>query len=242
MSRAEFAYAQARMHARMDNRFSESTWRLLASSRNLGSCIDVVNQTPAARITARMDRTYSVHAVERVLREEWSATVREMASWLPEKWRDATHWMAVLPHLRRFEHASESSSSFRWLRLETEFPEAAGVMGVERKLAPPEPSVAGVWRSEWCLRLPHKRHGAQIDAALSPLLDRYLVNGTPQADEASKAWSHLAEYLSSLFRKHSQAPVAMFAFLGVIALDFERLRGVFADRIIFSKPVEGEGL
>ena len=36
-------------------------------------------------------------------------------------------------------------------------------------------------------------------------------------------------------------PVAVFAYLGLIALDFERWRGVLVSRIVFSGPLELEG-
>ena len=242
MSRADFAYAQARLHARLESRFSENDWRMLAGSRNFGSCIDVVNQTTAANVTARLDRTNSVHAVERVLREEWSAIVSEISDWLPEKWQSAANWITVLPHLRRFEYSSESDGTPRWLRLETEFLNATGVIRAEYENGLATREVAKIWRNEWHLRLSNKRHRSEINIVLSPLLDRYLTHGTPRAIEVSKNWHNLADYLKGVFRKHSQTPIAIFAFLGLIALDFERLRGVLTDRIIFSEPSEPRGI
>ena len=238
MSRAGFAYAQARLHAQLESRFSEDDWRMLGSSRNFGNCLDVVNQTKAANITARLDRTNSVHAVERVLREEWSVSVGEIAGWLPAKWRNAANWITVLPYLRRFEYSFESGGTLRWLRLETEFPEAADVIRSEREFGSAKREVAEIWRNEWCLRLPNKRQGNEINMALSPLLDRYIANKTPGKMKASKTWHNLVDYLKRLFRSYSQTPVAIFAFLGLLALDFERLRGVFVDHIIFSEPFD----
>jgi len=240
MSKAGFAYAQARLHARLEGRFSEGDWRMLASSRTFGSCIDAANQTTVANITARLDRTYSVHAVEQVLREEWSALVSDISAWLPNKWRDATIWMTILPQLRRFEYVSVNGRPLRWLQLETESPEAAAVLlsAGERGLQKRE--VAKIWHNEWCLRLPDKRHSSEIDIALAPLFDRYLGNVSPRANGASDDWQNLVDYLMGLFRRFAQTPVAIFAFIGLIALDFERLRGIFAERIVFSEPSEAE--
>lgn len=241
MSRAGFAYAQARLHARIESRFSEADWQMLASSRNFGNCLDVVNQTAAANITARLDRTNSVHAVERVLREEWDSIVNEIAEWLPAKWRSALQWLTILPHLRRCEYSPENDGIPRWLRSETEFGKASGVIWPVAETRSFTPEVAGIWRKEWCLRLPGKQYADKMDAALTPLFDRYLDNGTPEIIEPSKAWQKLVDHLTGLFRKHSQTPVAIFAYLGMVALDFERLRGILVDRIIFADPFdEGE--
>lgn len=240
MSRANFAYAQARLHARLEGRLSETDWQTLAGSRNFGNCLDVINQTAAANVTSRLDRTNSVHAVERVLREEWSAIVKEIADWLPERWRHATRWLMVLPHLRRFEYSSGNDDTPRWLRLKIEFGETTEVMQSEEKIESSMREVAEIWRNEWCLRLPDKHKAGELNVTLTPLLDRYLDNKTPEMAEATKVWQELVNYLTRLFRNHSQTPVAVFAYLGLIALDFERLRGALVDRIIFSETFELE--
>ena len=236
MSKAGFAYAQARLHARLESRLSEGDWRILAGSRNFGSCIDAASQTSAVHIVSRFDRTYSVHAVERVLREEWGEIVSNISVWLPKKWQKATIWMTVLPQLRRFEYSSKIDRPLRWLRLETENPEAATAILSEGERAHRKHTASKVWRDEWCSRLPNTRDRNKIDVALSPVFDRYLGNISPQANLISNTWKNLVEYLKNLFRKHSQTPVAIFAFIGLIALDFERLRGIFIDRMLFPEP------
>lgn len=240
MSRANFAYAQARLHARLEGRLSETDWQTLAGSRNFGNCLDVINQTATANVTSRLDRTNSVHAVERVLREEWGAIVKEIADWLPERLQQATYWIMLLPHLRRFEYSPENDGIPGWLRLKKEFGESAEVMQLEETPEFSTLEVAEIWRNEWSLRLPDKRHVGELITALTPLLDRYLDKETPKITETLKAWQKLDSYLKGLFRNHSQTPVAVFAYLGLIALDFERLRGVLVDRIIFSESLELE--
>ena len=148
--------------------------------------------------------------------------------------------MTVLPHLRRFEYSSVNDRPLRWLRLETENPEAAAVILSVGERGLQKREIAKIWRNEWCSRLPDKRHWNEIDVALSPLFDRYLGNVSSRANGASNAWHNLVEYLKGLFRRFSQTPVAVFAFIGLIALDFERLRGIFVDRKIFSELSETE--
>ena len=237
MSKAHFAYAQARLHARLERRLSETDWQALAGSRNFGNCLDVINQTPAANITSRLDRTNSVHAVERVLREEWGGNVAEIAGWLPEKWRHATNWMVLLPHLRRFEYSTGNDHTPGWLRLKAEFGDLAEAVLPEETVQSSTLEVTKIWRNGWGLHMPVKQHVGEIDTALTPLLDRYLGNETIKA---SKSWQELGRYLKGLFRNHPQTPVAIFAYLGLVALDFERLRGVLVDRIIFSELIEPE--
>lgn len=242
MSRSNFAYAQARLHARLEGRLSETDWQMLAGSRSFGNCLDVINQTAAANVTSRLDRTNTVHDVERVLREEWSAIVFEISNWLPERWRHATHWLVVLPHLRRFEYSPENGGMPGWLRLKIEFGELAEGMQSEEKAGYSKPEIAEIWRNEWGFRLPDKRYAGTLDADLTPLLDRYLGNEASEIAEAAKTWQELGSYLKGIFRKHTQTPAAIFAYLGLIALDFERLRGVLVSRIIFSGSFELEAV
>jgi hypothetical protein len=241
MSRSDFAYAQARLHARLESRLSETDWQMLGGSRNFGNCLDVMNQTAAANVTSRLDRTNTVHDVERVLREEWSAIVFEISNWLPERWRSATQWLVVLPHLRRFEYSPENGGIPGWLRLKMEFGQLSEGMQPGEKAGYSRFEIAKIWRNEWNSSLPDKRYAETLGAELKPLLDRYLGNQTHKMTEAAKTWQELASYLKGLFRKHSQTPVAVFAYLGLIALDFERLRGVLVSRIVFSGPLELEG-
>ncbi len=242
MSRSNFSYAQARLHARLEGRLSETDWQMLAGSRNFGNCLDVISQTAAANVTSRLDRTNSVHDVERVLREEWSAIVFEVSNWLPERWRRATHWLLVLPHLRRFEYSPENGGIPGWLRLKIEFGELAGGMQSEEKAGYSRLEIAELWRNEWGRRLPEKQYAGKLNAALTPLLDRYLGNDTREITEATKVWQELGSYLRGIFRKHTQTPAAIFAYLGLIALDFERLRGVLVSRIIFSESFQLEAV
>ena len=241
MSRSDFAYAQARLHARLEGRLLESDWQMLGGSRNFENCLDVINQTAAANVTSRLDRTNTVHDVERVLREEWSAVVFEISNWLPDKWQSPTQWLVVLPHLRRFEYSPENGGIRGWLRLKIEFGQLAEGMQSGEKAGYSKLEIAEIWCNEWSSRLPDKRYAETLSADLKPLLDRYLGNQTRKMTEAAKTWQELGRYLKGLFRKHTQTPAAVFAYLGLIALDFERLRGVLVSRIVFSGPLELEG-
>lgn len=241
MSRSGFAYAQARLHARLKGRLSETDWQMLGGSRHFGNCLDVINQTAAANVTSRLDRTNTVHDVERVLREEWSAIVFEISNWLPEKWQSSTQWLVVLPHLRRFDYSPKNDGIPGWLRLEMEFGQLTKGMHPGERAGYSKRDIAETWRNEWNSRLPDKRYVEIFSADLKPLLDRYLGNQTRNVSEAGKTWQELGRHLKGLFRKHTQTPTAVFAYLGLIALDFERLRGVLVSHIVFFGPVELEG-
>ena len=236
MSRAGFAYAQARLHARLQARLSGPDWRVLAGSRTYGNCLDVIHQTTAAHIATRLDRSNSVHHMERVLREAWRAEVFEIAGWVPFSWQPATRWMALLPYLRRFEATDPRDTAHRWLRLAVEFGDDAHVMlkaGAGRK-------VSDIWREEWARRFPDKRQSLAATRALAPLFARTLDHGTTTPPVPEGALLELGEHLKRQFRRHPQAPLAVFAFLGLAALDFDRLRGIFADRITFATPYKAE--
>ena len=89
MSRAELAYAQARLQARYGARPGESTWRRLRASASLPHFLE------AARASELRPWLTAIHArsradeIEQALQRAFAAEVREVASWLPEAWRPA---------------------------------------------------------------------------------------------------------------------------------------------------------
>jgi hypothetical protein len=226
MSRTGFAYAQARLHARLAGRLSEADWQKLEASRDLAHCLDAAAATQARAFSERLDRNSPPHAIERVTREVWLGGIAEICNWLPDAWRGATQWLAALPYLRRIEVAEGNKGRPDWLMPELEF----GQIWPEITETTQARSVSQRWLAGWQGRFPAGSMRRDAQDALAPLLSRYLGrNVVPPALSSDDLSGQLIE----LFRRRAQTPVAIFAYVLLMALDAERLRGILVNRSLF---------
>ncbi len=92
-------YVQARLQSRHGDRLAEAGWHALEAAQTADAFLDRLRATPLGRFTAQVSAGMSPHAMERVLRGAWRGYVDEIASWLPDAWRPAVAWTAVLPDL-----------------------------------------------------------------------------------------------------------------------------------------------
>jgi hypothetical protein len=229
MSRAAFAYAQARMQARLAKRLGPADWQVLESSHDLGHCLDMAARTGAARAVARLGGAQDVHRIEAAMRAEWEAVAGELARWLPGKWHAGVGWFTRLPLLARTEARGTPGALPAWLEEGDEF------QADPRSAA----SAPQMWLAVWKDRLPSGADRDGLMHALGPLLARYLGTGSGAALPAAMPAPDLAGYLLKRVRAEAQSPTAIFAFLGLVALDIERLRGILAARAVFA--VNGRG-
>ena len=94
-----------------------------------------------------------------------------------------------------------------------------------------------VWESEWRARWP--RASSQLLADISEvgrtIRSHLLRFGAIAVDDAGASRQSLAARLATLVRRFPAQPASLFAYLGVVALDLERLRGEF---VVRARPVE----
>ncbi|SMH54121.1 hypothetical protein [Maritimibacter sp. HL-12] len=218
MRQAGFAYAQARMQARFAARPEAAEWQMIETGRDLAQGLDATKRTGLAAFVARLGRDSSREAVESGLRQAWADLVAEVAHWAPPSWRAALEWVALLPHLGLAD-AEGSLALPGGEALATAIEDGA------------RPGAA--WQAGLAARLP--RGGAAALAPLNPLITAYL-EGPPRA--LTERWA-LMRGLERLLRARAGEPAAAFAFLGLMALDLERLRGALLLARLF--PVTGEG-
>lgn len=216
MSRAGFSYAQARMQARRTTAPTDHDWQLVRHSRDFGHCLDVFARTSLAPATSRISRDAGPHRIETILREEWTAAVFEVATWLPRRWQAPVHWIAPLPYLRSLAADPEDKNPL-------------ALLWAEHGKRDDDPATG--WRETFAARLKSAKTARQIETALPEFFSRYL--GSNETDVGS-----LTDTLTGRLRKTPQTPEAMFAYLGLIALDFERARGALSVAALFSPPVE----
>jgi hypothetical protein len=213
MSRAGFSYAQARMQARRAAAPTDHDWQLAEHSSDFGHCLDLFARTSLSGATSRISRDASPQRIETILREEWGAAVREVAAWLPRRWQAPVHWIAPLPYLRSLVSDPEDKSPLARLWAEH---------------GDPQDDPATRWRTAFATRLGSRKTAQRIEAALPRLFQRYLGSQDPAATDD----------LGTVLRNSPQTPEAMFAYLGLIACDFERARGALCVAALFASSTE----
>ena len=93
----DFAYAQARIQARHAERPDEATWARLHASTTLAHFLTMARATGLRRWVAHLKPSHGAYDIERSLGNEFRTYVQEVASWLPERWQDATRAVGNLP-------------------------------------------------------------------------------------------------------------------------------------------------
>lgn len=94
-----FAYAQARIQARLAALPGEQEWDRLAGSRTLSGFIEEARTGPMRPWIKGFSALSEPHAIERGLRALFRDLVDELAGWVPERWGEAVRWVAWLPVL-----------------------------------------------------------------------------------------------------------------------------------------------
>lgn len=234
--RARFAYAQARLQAHHGRRPTAASWRVLAASKSLGHYLDGARQTGLAPWVTHLSSNADVHGIETTLRRDWRAFVKRVASWLPEDWRAAVLWTATLPDLPLTAHRARGLEPPHWAEEIVDNDNARPVRAhAQDGAAAQDPLTA--WLNAFRARWPD---GARDDAreveALINSIGHYLGGGAADSETARE---RLRTRLTKTFRHGAQRPVAVFAFLALMAFDVEKLRGDLTSRALFPERMEG---
>ena len=240
-----FAYAQARMQARLGQRISGDDLQRARAARDLPAYLQQVRSTRLARHVGRIAPDTDAHEIERRLREQWGTTVDEVARWQPVDWRPATLWLRWLPYLPALQKLARGGRVPPWTREDPLLARVvaaapgrrAGLLGgtalqpLQRAVAL-HGDVADAWLDHWRSLWPHDQ---AAHVALERML-REVVSAVARVDAADSRASS-ADALRALgrrflrtFRRHPLSPVAAFAWLGLEALDQLELRGAIAMR------------
>lgn len=254
MSRADlsYAYAQARLQSRFGERPHLPDWQHLEATRDLGAVLQVVRAGRLARWTARITARPGVHELERRLREEWMHAVDEVASWQPEQWREGTRWMRWITYLPALQKLARGGRAPAWMRADPVLgpivarePRERGSSLAGTPLAPlaagfgTPPDVAGAWAAHWQKLWPDgqlARRPLQQIVALMRSHREQLAEAPPEATSRDSMQS-LEHRLELLFRRHPLSAAAGAAYLCLMQLDLQRLRGLLAVRALRDAPV-----
>lgn len=225
--RVGFAYAQARIAARLARHPEEAVWGHLATGRTLAAYLSGVRRSPMAPWVAPLAATATPHAIERALRAEAWRVVAEVARWVAGGWRPAVAWMRYLVVVELFAATGEGAAP-PWL--EGDPPLAATLASgvAEVAVAEGEPPLVA-WLTGWERRWP--------DRSPAVVAERLGRLGSPSLP-ATGAGGQVRMDLLRLVHRRPAEPVAALAYLTLAILDLARLCGELVARACFEEAGE----
>jgi len=247
-----YGYAQARLQARFSSRPVASDWQHIAATRDLGAVLQIARGNALARWTSRLPARPGVHEIERGLRDEWLRAVDEVADWQPEQWREGTRWMRWITYLPALQKLARGGRAPAWMRADPVLgpvvarePRERGPALAGTPLAPlaagfgTPPDVAKAWTTHWQTLWPDaesaRRPLRQVVALMREHRAR-LAEAPPEATSRDSMQS-LERRLELLFRRHPLTAATGAAYVCLMQLDLQRLRGLLAVRALRDAPV-----
>jgi hypothetical protein len=253
-------YAQARLQARYGQRGDEPLWVQIRGARSFGAVLETLRASPLRRWVTAIPVDADSDEVELRLRAELRTCIAEVAGWMPDEWQSALAWTAHLVDLPAVVRLASGEPPLPWMRrdavlqqyaepdarraalrngplepvvraVEAQTAEAAG-----RRPAPLEAVARAVWLDEWRRRWPDRTgEDALALEELVRLFTRHLPRFSELGpEEATALRRDLQTQVEVRFRRHALTPVAAFAYLALVALDLERLRGQLVVRAAFN--------
>jgi hypothetical protein len=259
MRRPEFAYAQARVQARLGDVLRTTRWPSIEAGRGAAQFLASLRAGAHAHWVEGFDAAVDAHRVESALREKWSAHVAQVARWLPSAWRPATRWFGLLPELARFDAMRRAGRFAAASGLKTGEAATSGAQAMSHPEAEPLGALA-VHASELApFAVPYAATGANATATIwSVEFGRRLPRGGDDADLVRPApWllpvlagdragrgltdERATEALVRLLHRAAGSPAAVLAFVAFAALELERVRGGLLARLLLARAPQGEG-
>lgn len=243
-----FAYAQARLQARLGMRAAPSDLQRARAARDLPALLQLLRSMPQARYVARLAATTPVHEAERRLRAEWCTLVDEVARWQPEAWRPAIRWLRWLPYLPVLQKFARGGRAPAWTR---EDPVVGRIVAVEpgtrsgaldaTPLQPLQAALAAqgditqAWLEQWRGLWPESPEPG-LDAIVRAVagVDK-LLRTAPMTASTEDLAATLARRLLGVFRRYPLSAATAVAYLGLEALDLLALRGTIVARAALAR-------
>lgn len=248
-------YTCARAAARLAMRPDERLWQQLHSARSLAALLDIARAAPIAPWLTGVGPMSTFDEIELAFRQQWRARVDELSGWTPQAWRAAVSWTRALIDLPALQHLAGEATPPDWIGADPVLATyvqdqaatqrearlarlAAGplapVVTAMRTATPARraarsvlPDALAGWRLHWRVLWPPQHDESR--GALEELADtvgRHALHfGGLDPDDAAAARATLEHRMRLMLRRHPGAPVALFAWLALLALDLERLRG-----------------
>ncbi len=252
-------YAHARACARLAARPDDRLQRQLRSARSLQSAVDTVRASSAAPYVSGIAMSGTIDDLELAFRQHLRARIREAAGWAPQAWHAALRWTEALIDLPALQHLLADAPLPKWLRSDPQLA-AYAVQGRSARrallaqgwLAPlaaalnanPAPRRSAstksevlhpllqAWQAHWQQRWPacSEDQRAQLQRLARIVQAHLLAFASLPVDATAAARATLAERALRLLHDAPAQPASLFAYLLLVALDVERLRGEFVLR------------
>jgi hypothetical protein len=251
----DFAYAQARVQARLGERLSETGWRALESTLGLPQYLASVRNTVLAPHVQHFSATLEPHTIERSLRDDWRAEVDAVSHWVPNAWSPAVAWTAWLPYLDALTWLTRGEPVLPWMQPDAVLSTVAVQDVAARRTAmadAPFGALAGEdmtshmharWFEHWTSLYPQNRDNEIAGLRLLVVaietyfaaIDRRRVS----RNDRRAARERLEAVATGLVHRRAEEPVAVFCHLLLVALDLQRLRHGLLRRALF-RDEQGE--
>lgn len=253
---ARIGYLQARLQARHGQRPSEEDWRLIESSVDLLHYLDAVRASFLKRWVRGVSPDSSAAEIEMLLRANWRDGVVQAANWAPQAWREMLLWCRWLPELPVLAHLLDNGGVRPWMLRDPvirdfalDEPGACLNALANTELAPMQaPLKAGqgvpsAWQSVLRDLVPGGVSAAAGEALiqLDRLLERHrsaMIEASPEHDGQALR-QELGERFLRIFRRAAGTAAVVFAFLGLEALEAERVRAGLVTRRLLRRVPEG---
>jgi hypothetical protein len=240
-------YAQARLQARYAQLPREDDWQRLVGARTLGGFLEEAREGALRSWVKGFSALSDAHDLDRGLRAIWREGISEVAHWMPAPWRSAVAWLDWLTLLPLLAHVKRFKSLPAWVDLDTDLRllhaaeggldlQAMDAAGAAALMVSPG-ELAAAWQARWqqlwpsCSKGPRRR----LEQLSGLVLAHARVFGQSESEIAWALRRELRERLRLGFHRMPLEPAVAFAFLGLMALDLERLRAALMERALFGQ-------
>lgn len=220
-------YAQVRIQSRYAARAHAAAWREMEHARELPALIELARGAGFGRVVAQLPLPLGLHALDVALRKQWRERVDEVAGWMPVEWQAALRWCSLIVDLPFIRYLADGGIPYQWMQRDPCF--------AYWSAHPAPEAVASDWYRQWRRRMPRlSEHEAAHFLVFVRTVESHLGAFSMAAVDAGwRQRQMLEQKLNTLFRRCTLEPLAAFAFLALLWLDLERLRGEIATRIAF---------
>lgn len=234
-------YGLARLQARVSELPTEAEWNALHAVEGLGPFLDAARKGPMAQWLSGLDSHSGTHDIERKLRHRFGSHIEELIHWLPFRWHSCLRWLGLLPYLEIFSYLQRGGAETRWMREDMFlFPY---LIPTPSEARPPRQRAVAValpetWIDGWQERLPASAwHNQRARAKFgNALLGSAGLPANAGIDDSRQLRSQRRVLLRRLYHQYAASPFAAFAYLGLVLVAINSLRGELQQRLLFPVP------
>ncbi|WP_130471545.1 V-type ATPase subunit [Candidatus Magnetaquicoccus inordinatus] len=226
-----FAYLQARLQAHHGQRLDEHGWRRLEMVMPFRLFLKNARETSLAPWLQTISENDEPSLLEQRLRETLHHELQDLCHWSPPQWQAAIRWTSHLWLLPAWQQRWRGQPLPPGVTLPDD-PAMNALHSSWKNGTPLEEGWLWHWQGLWPQR--NKQESRALHNLLRLLQQhRLLFAALPDAHAARQARLQLQQQLREQFRRAAGQPAAIFIYLALAALDWERLRGNLLLRALF---------